>query len=356
MYTFNKIIIFLIKIAIVISAAYDPIKQKSFSFSTNITPEIAKEFKDFETLIPTATIDAIVAEHYLVDGNFRTAIKYLRSQEFTKLQRQLFDIPEIIDILEFLHLTSENATTRHMGATKTTTTAAVAARVKASLNDYNDAVEVDNRVDKMTTNTGTIIISKRNTMAIENAIESSSSALNKNIKVHKRPQQLQMERQNNRNVAIDDNDVVVARISNERQPLVSIVLLEDLKVKGTSLNEGHHNQHHYHHHKYQRHQSNNNYHHHHHRSLGTFTAFVEEVLQHLPHSAYQNMIKDKCLKNAKFAEFYRALRSLELKPLIDQAMTSENIKKIIQTLDSHKIDVKALEPIAFKVISWGPNI
>ncbi|XP_023302205.2 uncharacterized protein LOC111684297 [Lucilia cuprina] len=354
MYTFNFIIIFLIKICIVAS---DLNINKSFSFSTNITPEIAKEFKDFETLIPTATIDAIVAEHYLVDGNFRTAIKYLRSQEFTKLQQQLFDIPEIIDILKFLHLTTENATTRHMGATKMTTTTTAAERVKASLNDYNDAAhvaKVDNRVDKMTTNTGTIINCKRNTMAIENAVESSS--LNKNIKVSKRPQQLQMEEQNNRNVAIDDDIDVVARISNERQPLVSIVLLEDLKVKGMALNEGHHKQHHYHNHqhKYQRHQSNNNYHHH--RSLGTFTTFVEEVLQHLPHSAYQNMIKNKCMKNAKFAEFYRALRSLELKPLIDQSMSTENIKKIIQTLDTHKIDVKALEPIAFKVISWGPNV
>ncbi|XP_065369135.1 uncharacterized protein LOC135961557 [Calliphora vicina] len=353
---FNKLIILFMTMVIMVTA-YEPITHKSVNTTASdikqtahISPDIVNEFKDFENLIPTATVDEIVAKHYLVDGNFRTAFKYLRSQEFAKLQRQLLDIPEIIDILEFLHLTTANATTRHMGATKMTT-----GQVKASLYDYNDVnadANVDNRVDKMTTNTGTTttIISKPNTMAIENVKEV----------LNKRPQQFEMAEKNNKYVARDvvvvvDDDAnanAVAKIANERQPLVRIVLLQDFEVKAKVHTEGHHNQHHYHH-KYHR-QCNNNYHHH--GSLGTFTTFVEEILQHLPHSAYQNMINDKCKKNAKFGEFYKALRSPEFKPLLEQAMSSANIKKIIQILSSHDVDVKSLEPIALKVISWGPNL
>lgn len=306
----------------IVVSAYEPVTHKSVNTTASdtkqtghISPDIVNEFKDFENLIPTATVDEIVAKHYLVDGNFRTAFKYLRSQEFIQLQRQLLDIPEIIDILEFLHLTTANATTSHMGATKLTT-----AQVKASLYDYNDVndadANVDNRVDKMTTNTGTII-SKPNTMAIENVKE----VLNGNKKLHKRPQQWEMAGKYNRNVArdVDDDANAAAKLANERQPLVRIVLLEDLEVKAKVHTEGHHNQHHYHH-KYHR-QCNNNYHHH--GSLGTFTTFVEEILQHLPHAAYQNMINDKCKKNAKFAEFYKALRSPEFKPLLEEAMVSK---------------------------------
>ncbi|KAM7342761.1 uncharacterized protein ACRADG_010046 [Cochliomyia hominivorax] len=348
----NKIIVLLMTIIFVTSSSSDPTTQESINQkilserqTAHISPEIIDEFKDFANLISTTTIDEIVAKHYVVDGNFRTAFKYLRSQEFTQLQQQLLNIPEIIDILEFLHLTTTaNATMRHMGATKMTM-----AGVKASIDDdYNDVADADNRDVQMTTNTGTIIISnKPHTLTIENVKEDAVSYK----KDHKRPQQFQID--------ADDAENAISRISNKQQPLVDIVLLEDSEVNANVYNKDQRKQHQLHHHyfhphKYQLHY-NNNHHHHHDEALGTFTTFVEEVLEHLPHSTYQNMIKEKCQKNAKFAEFYKALRSPEFKPLVDKYLLSANIIKVVQTLNSHNVDVKSLEPIAFQVISWGPN-
>ncbi|XP_061396714.1 uncharacterized protein LOC133332330 [Musca vetustissima] len=100
--------------------------------------------------------------------------------------------------------------------------------------------------------------------------------------------------------------------------------------------------------------------HHQHRyqehPLGSFTSFVEEILRELPRPEYQHMITDKYMKNANFANFYRALRSAEFKPLVEEALKSSNIQQIIKLLASHSIDVQALKPIAFQVISWGPNV
>lgn len=330
----NKIIqIFsLMTLSVIVMGSYVPITQESMNpkvtkQTIHISPEIVNEFKDFANLISATTIDEIVAKHYLVDGNFRTAFKYLRSQEFTQLQQQLLDIPEIIDILEFLHLTTTNATTRHMGATKMTMVPG-----KTSIDDYNDDdaaadSDADNRVVKMTTNTGstTNIISQPNTLYNVNLKGAMSYK-----KVYKRPQRFEIADFDGAYAQAN----AIGRISNEQQekePLVDIVLLENTEVNANVYNKHHqkhhhHNyqQHHLHLHKYQHHCNNNyNHHHlHHHSSLGTFTAFVDEVLQHLPHSAYQNMIKEKCQKNSKFAEFYKALRSPALKPLIDQSMVS----------------------------------
>lgn len=41
---------------------------------------------------------------------------------------------------------------------------------------------------------------------------------------------------------------------------------------------------------------------------------------------------------------------------VSHLQKSPNIKKIIETLGANDVDVKSLEPIAFKVISWGPTV
>ncbi|XP_037956758.1 uncharacterized protein LOC119686281 [Teleopsis dalmanni] len=76
---------------------------------TKISPEIVKELKDFVNLIPKATVDEIVAKHYIIDGNFREALKYLRSTQFTQLLEQAQQIPEVIEILDFLHLSQSGS-------------------------------------------------------------------------------------------------------------------------------------------------------------------------------------------------------------------------------------------------------
>ncbi|CAD7014454.1 unnamed protein product [Ceratitis capitata] len=81
--------------------------------TSKISPEIINELKDFLDLIPTATVDEIVAKHYITDSNFREVLKYLRSTQFTALEQQAQQIPEVVEILDYLHLLVPNATALH---------------------------------------------------------------------------------------------------------------------------------------------------------------------------------------------------------------------------------------------------
>lgn len=68
------------------------------------SPELISELKDFEKLIPTVTIDELVAEHMITDSGFRKAIKFLRSSDFKTLQRRTESLPEVVDLINFVHL------------------------------------------------------------------------------------------------------------------------------------------------------------------------------------------------------------------------------------------------------------
>ncbi|XP_067633975.1 uncharacterized protein jtb [Eurosta solidaginis] len=90
--------------------------------------------------------------------------------------------------------------------------------------------------------------------------------------------------------------------------------------------------------------------------LRTFNSFVEELMGHLPRNQYVQLINQKRQKKLTFAQFYTALRSVELRPMVDATLKSSNLSSIIKMLRSNGVDVKSLETIAFKVISWGPAL
>ncbi|XP_052840568.1 uncharacterized protein LOC128255100 [Drosophila gunungcola] len=68
------------------------------------SPELISELKDFEKLIPSVTIDEIVAEHMITDSGFRKAVKFLRSSDFKRLQQRIESLPEVVDLINFVHL------------------------------------------------------------------------------------------------------------------------------------------------------------------------------------------------------------------------------------------------------------
>jgi len=72
--------------------------------SYKYSPELIAELKDFEKLIPTVTIDEVVAEHMITDSGFRKAIKFLRSSDFKRLQQRIESLPEVVDLINFVHL------------------------------------------------------------------------------------------------------------------------------------------------------------------------------------------------------------------------------------------------------------
>ncbi|KAH8410972.1 hypothetical protein KR222_004116 [Zaprionus bogoriensis] len=76
------------------------------------SPELVRDAKDFIALIPQVVIDEIVAEHTIIDAGFRKAVKFLRSSEFKQLQQRAELLPEVIEIISFLHLNETAARTQ----------------------------------------------------------------------------------------------------------------------------------------------------------------------------------------------------------------------------------------------------
>ncbi|KAH8401687.1 hypothetical protein KR009_007390 [Drosophila setifemur] len=68
------------------------------------SPELISDFRDFTKLIPSVTIDELVAEHMITDSGFRKAIKFLRSSDFKALQRRTESLPAVADLIKFTHL------------------------------------------------------------------------------------------------------------------------------------------------------------------------------------------------------------------------------------------------------------
>ncbi|KAH8371407.1 hypothetical protein KR093_007201, partial [Drosophila rubida] len=91
-------------------------------------------------------------------------------------------------------------------------------------------------------------------------------------------------------------------------------------------------------------------------SLGSFVSFLDEVLTHLPRDRFVELIKEKCKTGKVFPPFYRAVRSADFKQLIEKTMKSQNVINILKTLASHEIDANGLKSLAFKIISWGPEV
>ncbi|KAH8252711.1 hypothetical protein KR032_001442 [Drosophila birchii] len=68
------------------------------------SPELISELRDFQKLIPSVTIDEIVAEHMITDSGFRKAVKFLRSSDFKRFQQHTESLPEVVDLINFVHL------------------------------------------------------------------------------------------------------------------------------------------------------------------------------------------------------------------------------------------------------------
>ncbi|EDW08258.1 uncharacterized protein LOC6578411 [Drosophila mojavensis] len=68
------------------------------------SPELLQDLREFIDLIPSITVDEVVAEHMLTDSGFRKAIKFLRSSDFKHLQQRAESLPEIIEVINFVHL------------------------------------------------------------------------------------------------------------------------------------------------------------------------------------------------------------------------------------------------------------
>ncbi|XP_011190539.2 uncharacterized protein LOC105217303 [Zeugodacus cucurbitae] len=237
--------------------------------TAKISPEIINELKDFLDLIPTATVDEIVAKHYITDSNFREVLKYLRSTQFTALMQQVQQIPEVIDILDYLHLLVPDA------------------QQQFGYGQPSDAWT---------------------------SVGGSSEG------------QLSSEPQLNFVLLNDseENEVLPTRVLKVEKKAETVS--PPLRLRSPPAS----------------------------RHLRTFSSFVEELLGHLPHDRYVQLINQKRQQNLTFAQFYAALRSAELRPMVDATLKSSNLTSIIKTLAANGVDVTSLEAIAFKVISWGP--
>ncbi|XP_020805035.1 uncharacterized protein LOC110181580 [Drosophila serrata] len=75
-----------------------------YSRAVKYSPELMSELRDFEKLIPSATIGEIVAEHMITDSGFRKAVKFLRSSDFKRFQQRTESLPEVVDLINFVHL------------------------------------------------------------------------------------------------------------------------------------------------------------------------------------------------------------------------------------------------------------
>ncbi|XP_030560172.1 uncharacterized protein LOC115762189 [Drosophila novamexicana] len=76
------------------------------------SPELLQDLREFIDLIPSITIDELIAEHMVVDSGFRKAIKFLRSSDFKQLQQRAESLPEIIEVINFAHLNDTNIASR----------------------------------------------------------------------------------------------------------------------------------------------------------------------------------------------------------------------------------------------------
>ncbi|KAH8319573.1 hypothetical protein KR074_000808 [Drosophila pseudoananassae] len=72
--------------------------------SVRYSPELVNDLREFGKLIPSVTIDELVAEHMITDSGFRKAIKFLRSSDFKRFRQHTESLPEVEDLINFVHL------------------------------------------------------------------------------------------------------------------------------------------------------------------------------------------------------------------------------------------------------------
>ncbi|EDW02405.1 GH21974 [Drosophila grimshawi] len=76
------------------------------------SPELLQDLREFINLIPSIKIDELIAEYMIIDSGFRKAIKFLRSSEFKRLQQHAESLPEVIEVINFVHLNDTSIRSR----------------------------------------------------------------------------------------------------------------------------------------------------------------------------------------------------------------------------------------------------
>lgn len=113
-------LLLLISLAVCCSASFEPARKFQIwqhrstraRDQVEYSPELMRDAKDFIALIPQSVIDELVAKHMLIDSGFRKAIVFLGSAEFKQLQRHAELLPEVIEIISFLHLNETRVRTQ----------------------------------------------------------------------------------------------------------------------------------------------------------------------------------------------------------------------------------------------------
>ncbi|ALC41438.1 CG4398 [Drosophila busckii] len=78
-------------------------RKQTASSAVKYSPELQKDLKDFLDLIPKVAIDEVFAKH-MFDRGFIKAINFLSGGGFQQLLKRIEQVPEAIEIINYLHL------------------------------------------------------------------------------------------------------------------------------------------------------------------------------------------------------------------------------------------------------------
>ncbi|KAM8711367.1 hypothetical protein ACLKA7_000496 [Drosophila subpalustris] len=76
------------------------------------SPELMQDFREIMALIPDEVVGEVIAEHLITDSEFRKAFEFLSSSDFKQLLNRAQMLPEIIEVINYLHLNDTAVRTR----------------------------------------------------------------------------------------------------------------------------------------------------------------------------------------------------------------------------------------------------
>ncbi|KAM7343489.1 protein G12 [Cochliomyia hominivorax] len=66
--------------------------------------ELRQDFRDFLKLVPRKRVGYIAARHFIVDEQFRTAFKYIRSSRFNQNWQRIRNSQEFLDLIDYMRM------------------------------------------------------------------------------------------------------------------------------------------------------------------------------------------------------------------------------------------------------------
>lgn len=78
-------------------------KQASRPSETTKKPELQNDLNDFLDLIPGDEIKAKIEEYYRNDMDLHHIYEYVGSKEFNEMRKNIFDLQDVKDVLQYLH-------------------------------------------------------------------------------------------------------------------------------------------------------------------------------------------------------------------------------------------------------------